>query len=390
MILYIPISLLFSCGNDDNDQKENISDSTEEDCNDMLDNDNDGQIDCDDLDCTSSENCSSDEEQPSDSGEVTDTNHPDDTSEPEDTSSPENTTEENPAMYTLDLGNEVSANFVLIASGTFTMGSPSEEVGRYTEETYGIDEEQYDVTLSQDFYVLTTEVTQGMFEALMNYDAREEESTNYGTGTNRPTYYSSWHMAAAFANSMTERHNINHESNLEMCYNCEGDGIEVQCSESLNPYQCEGYRLLTEAEWEFSARAGSTFAIWTPNGGGNLLEDQDEVCSPLDLSDGTPLSELGWYCGNAPAAEAQNVGEKLPNNFGLFDMHGNVWEWTHDGYGPYPNTPTTNPISSGTEHVIRGGGWNHFGGRLRSASRYKFDPTYRDYDIGFRVGRCLP
>ncbi len=71
-------------------------------------------------------------------------------------------------------------------------------------------------------------------------------------------------------------------------------------------------------------------------------------------------------------------------------MHGNVWEWTHDGYASYPNTPTTNPTSLGTEHVIRGSGWNHFGRRLRSASRYKFEPTYRDYDIGFRVGRCIP
>ncbi len=245
MILYI--SLLFSCGNEENNQKKDIPDSTEEereqeeakeqDCNDMLDNDNNGQVDCADLDCSSSENCSSHEEQPTDSGDVMDINQPDN-SEPEDIL----------ALYTLDLGNEVLANFVLITNGTFARGSPAEEIGQYTDTTYGIDEEQYEFTLMQNFYVLTTEVTQGMFEALMNYDSREGESTNYGTGINRPAYYSKWHMSAVFANSMTERYNTNHESNLEICYDCEIEVTGVQCSETVNPYQCDGYRLLTEAE----------------------------------------------------------------------------------------------------------------------------------------------
>ena len=179
MLIYIQLLMLFACGDSESDSKTVEEEEKEEqkqdqeDCTDEIDNDNDGLIDCDDSDCLTTSEC--DDLEPA--------VEPEPASEPDDpdTSVPdtgvEEPNEEDPEPYSLDLGNGNSASFVLIQSGTFMMGSPIDEVGRYTEETYGIDEDQYEVTLTNNFYVMTTEVTQGMFEELMGFDSREGESS---------------------------------------------------------------------------------------------------------------------------------------------------------------------------------------------------------------------
>ena len=131
------------------------------------------------------------------------------------------------------------------------------------------------------------------------------------------------------------------------------------------------YRLPTEAEWEFAARAGTTGDY----GGTGVPE------------------EMGWFSQNSDG-ETHPVGTKAPNAWGLYDMHGNVWEWVHDWYDIqyYTQSPTIDPAGpdTGTARVVRGGGWSYSAGRSKSASRAHPGPDARDSFIGFRLVRTRP
>lgn len=124
------------------------------------------------------------------------------------------------------------------------------------------------------------------------------------------------------------------------------------------------YRLPTEAEWEYACRAGTR---------GDYAGD---------------LDTMGWYQGNS-GNHAHEVGKQQPNAWGLYDMHGNVWEWCLDWYGPYPRGVVTNPkgASSGAHRVKRGGGWYDIAAYCRSTDRSGYAPNYRLYDVGFRLVR---
>jgi formylglycine-generating enzyme required for sulfatase activity len=265
----------------------------------------------------------------------------------------------------LDLGGGQSIDMVLIPSG-------SDPLGRYD--------------ISNDFYLMTTEVTQGMFTALMSYDPTTY-STTYGVGNNYPAYYVSWHMAADFANAVTQRHNSVNGTSLQECYSCSNSGsASVTCTEAVTPYQCSGYLFPTESEWEYAARKGTQYDFWTPDGGGNYSANtcngtetiQDGVSNPL-------LTDYAWYCGNA--SSSNEVGQKLPNGFGLYDMHGNLWEWTADWWGcSYPQS-STDPYCStqGSNSVIRGGPWNNYPDTMRASYRSTDGSSDRKNDIGFRL-----
>ncbi len=226
--------------------------------------------------------------------------------------------------------------FELISAGTFTMGSPTDELGRWNDET------QHEVTLTKSFYMQTTEVTQGQWRAVMGSNPSDFSDC----GDDCPVETVSWDDVQEFI-------------------------------EKLN--QMEGtdkYRLPTEAEWEYASRAGSTTAF--ANG---------EITN-IDCDDPN-LDQMAWYCGNADIT-THPVAQKDPNDWGLYDMHGNVWEWCEDWYGAYsgPVTDPTGP-SSGTIRVLRGGSWDFNAMYCRSASRYGLKPDNRSYDIGFRVARAL-
>jgi formylglycine-generating enzyme required for sulfatase activity len=139
-----------------------------------------------------------------------------------------------------------------------------------------------------------------------------------------------------------------------------------------------GLSLPTEAQWEYSCRAGTTTAIHQsrprPNGSNSTYY----------------LGNIAWFSGNSRSG-TQNVGGKDPNGFGFYDMSGNVEEWCNDWYGStyYRSSPSTDPtgLSTGTSRVLRGGGWSNYSYNCRSSGRSYSGPGHRGYDIGFRVAR---
>jgi formylglycine-generating enzyme required for sulfatase activity len=241
--------------------------------------------------------------------------------------------------------------FVRIAAGTFAMGSPVSEVGRDSDETL------HQVTLTRSFWLQATEVTQGQWEAVMGANPAAHKAC----GRDCPVENVSWLEAVAYLNALSQR------EGLTQCY----DG------KIFRGLSCGGYRLPTEAEWEYAARAGTT---------------------------GAPAQALGavaWLEGNS-GLRTHPVALKAANQWGLHDMLGNVWEWVHDWYGPYDGGAAglgatgplgaTDPagLTTGEVRVLRGGSCNDAENFLRPAYRYRFSPHVRRDNLGFRAARSVP
>lgn len=262
-----------------------------------------------------------------------------------------------PAVFAAETeaAKAVADDFVLIKGGTFTMGSPASEIRREQDEI------QHRVTLD-DFYLNKYEVTQKEYRDVMG-----SEPGNF-RGDDLPVENVTWYEAAQYCNTRSERESLTPAYGI----NGLGDDLRVTWNRRAN-----GYRLPTEAEWEYACRAGTT----TPfNTGENATSRQ--------------ANYYGYYPYNdAPRGEYRErtlpVGSLAPNRWGLHEMHGNVWEWCWDWYGEYPTTAQNNPDgpSSGIYRVNRGGGWNDFGRHLRSAYRAAHPPANRTFNLGFRVAR---
>ena len=277
--------------------------------------------------------------------------------------------------------------FQFIPHGVFIMGSPEGEVGRRGDET------QHQVTLTRDFEMLAYEVPQNMYESTMGFNPSRYPLI--GPSTSQPVNNVSFFDALAFTNVMSRAYGYPecYSLNSILCVDATAGDSKTFCRDhfgiasavaSLNgiatPYECGGFRLPTESEWEYGARAGTTTAVFS----GDITVTG---CSPLDPN----LDAIAWYCANANTVP-QNVIQKRANGFGLYDTSGNVAEWTWDWYvKDYPGIATDpQGPDSGYFKVVRGGSAKYDGGiRLRSAYREAHTQDYRTGFIGFRVARTL-
>jgi sulfatase modifying factor 1 len=241
-----------------------------------------------------------------------------------------------PVIELPSITNTLDMTFKEIPAGTFMMGSPDTEKDRQD------DEHQHKVTISKAFYMQTTEVTQGQWKEVMGTEPWKGEQY-VKEGPNNAATYVSWNDAVAYCKKLSDQ-------------------------------ERKTYRLPTEAEWEYACRAG-TETRWS-------FGDDEKA-----------LGDYAWYPENAWDIDekyAHQVRQKKPNAFGLYDMHGNVFEWCHDYYGEdyYKQSSEKDPTgpTSGSSRVLRGGSWSNLSRYTRSAGRDRRDAVFYG---GFRLVREL-
>jgi len=226
----------------------------------------------------------------------------------------------------IELGKDVKLEMVLIPAGKFKMGSPASEKERSDNET------QHEVTLTTPFYMGKYEVTQEQYEAVMG-----NNPSAFDKGAKLPVTDVSWEDCQEFIKKLNAKTN-------------------------------GGYRLPSEAEWEYACRAGTTTAY--------------------SFGDNITAKDANYNIG-VKIVKPVVVGNYKPNAFGLYDMHGNVWEWCEDWKADYPAGAVTDPKgpATGRYRVLRGGSFNSVGSRARSSYRNSFSPTDRLVVNGFRLAR---
>jgi uncharacterized protein (TIGR02996 family) len=231
--------------------------------------------------------------------------------------------------------NSFSIALALIPAGSFLMGSPGKELGRFADEG-----PRHKVTLTRPFFLGVFQVTQAQWRAVMG------TNPSHFPGDHHPVERVSWDEAREFCRSLSER-------------------------------EKRSYRLPTEAEWEYACRAGTT----TPFYFGGTLSDQ---LANYDANVTYANSLRGTY-----RRRTVPVGGFPPNAWGLYDMHGNVREWCEDRFGSYGRGAVTDPqgVQTGTDRVARGGAWYNVPGYCRCAFRRSHSPDSQDSEVGFRVCR---
>lgn len=239
-------------------------------------------------------------------------------------------------LQTLELGDDITMEFVRIPSGTFIMGSPQRETHRESDEG-----PLTEVTISERFLLGKYEVTQAQWEMVM------ETNPSRFKGARLPVERVSWNLAVSFCERLTE--------------------LERETGRLPEGY---AFTLPTEAQREYACRAGTQTRFYYG-----------------DDPDYGHLPQYAWYWTNS-GSKTHTVGEKEPNAWGLYDMHGNVWEWCQDVYAnAYPGASVIDPLGpeTGAVRVIRGGGWEDFARDCRSACRLRAWPGNSFSYLGFRV-----
>ena len=224
--------------------------------------------------------------------------------------------------------NIAGFDMVYVKGGTFTMGATAEQ----GSDAYSNEKPTHSVTVS-DFYIGKYEVTQAQWRAVMG------KNPSYFSGDNNPVEYVSWKDIQKFL-------------------------------KKLNAKTGKKFRLPTEAEWEYAARGGNQSKGYKYSGSNSI-------------------GDVAWYTDNS-SRKTHPVGQKTPNELGIYDMSGNVWEWCQDWYGSYSSSSQTNPTgpSGGSYRVLRGGSWHDYAGYCRVSYRNFSTPDYRNFSYGFRLA-CL-
>ena len=222
--------------------------------------------------------------------------------------------------------NGVEFNMIYVEGSLFDMGATLEQ----GDDCFADERPTHQVTLS-DYYIGETEVTQELWVAVMG------NNPSRFTGNSRnPVEEVSW-------------------------YDC------IEFIQELNRLTGKRFRLPTEAEWEFAARGGSNSKGYKYSGSNNI-------------------DDVAWYDGNS-GGMTHEVATCAPNELGIYDMSGDVWEWCSDWYGDYSSSSQTDPTghASGSSRVLRGGSWYYFAPGCRVSCRYSYSPDYQDYNFGFRL-----
>lgn len=239
------------------------------------------------------------------------------------------------ADETVFISSSIGAKFALIPAGTFMMGSPTDEPGRSSNETL------HQVTISKPFYMQTTLVTQGQWKRVMG----SNPSSFKKCGNDCPVEKVSWNDVQIFIRKLSQQEST------------------------------DKYRLPTEAEWEYAARAGTVTPFYT----GKCLSTDQANYNGDSPYPGCPKGKN--------REKTVRAGSFAPNAWGLYDMHGNIYEWCQDWYGEYPQGNVTDPVgpATGSGRVIRGGYWRGQMGYCRSAYRDAITPSADSDIVGFRL-----
>jgi formylglycine-generating enzyme required for sulfatase activity len=254
-----------------------------------------------------------------------------------------------------ELTNSIGMKLRLIQPGTFMMGSPESEAGRDS------DERQHQVTLTQPFYMGVYPVTVGDFKRFVDKVGYKTEGERDGKGAYGWTG-KEWKKDA----KITWRNPGFTQTDQDPVVCVSWNDAQSYC-QWLSEVEGKSYRLPTESEWEYGCRAGSSTAYCFGDGEARL-------------------GEYAWYDSNSER-RTHAVGQKKPNAWGLYDMHGNVWEWCSDWHGEYPRGAVTDPTgaSTGSYRVFRGGSWCNGAALCRSALRSWYVPSDRFNGLGFRL-----